>query len=194
MKTSIITHLRQSVPERSGVRPTSVPVIVITLVFFCFFPCYSLAETTEPTEPEDIYDSVEQRRLHVRIIEAHDEINNERAILELKKKELQKLEKEIDRKLVKLDEKLDELIRQKAEIASMRSGKEESSHTPLKNLSRIYEQMEPLNAAMIITGLEPESAAAILAGMKSRSAARILDLIDRDRAAALTTIIATRHR
>lgn len=171
-------------------------IFIALAIFLCILlPTFADAqESSENIRSDQTYDTVEERRLHVRIIEEHDELNNERKLLLLKEKELEKLNYEINLKLEELDRKLDKLAKQKAEIQKMQAGNTETTESPIRDLSKIYEQMDQVKAAIAIAGLEPETAAMILTGMKSRSAARILEIIDSRRAAEITKILVTLPR
>lgn len=179
-----------------GSPPVNRVLFIAIAVFFGISPpnFTDAQESSEIDRRNQTYDTVEERRLHVRIIEEHDQLNNERKSLLLKEKELEQLKSEIDLKLEALDRKLDELVKQKAAINKMLAGDIEATESPIKDLSKIYEQMDPVKAAIALAGLEPETAAKILTGMKSRSAARILEIIDSQRAAEITKILVTPPR
>ena len=156
--------------------------------------CLQSARAQEADNPEPSYENVEERRLHVRIIEEHDQINREKKALLLKEKELEKLREEIDLKLEELDRKLEELGRQTATLRRMQAGDIDTADDQINNISRIYENMDPVKAAIAISDLEPETAAEILAGMRSRSAAKILDLLNSRKATEITKILVTLPR
>lgn len=179
-----------------GLIPVDRLLFIALAIFLCVsLPTFADAQgSSENINSDQTYDTVEERRLHVRIIEEHDDLNNERKSLLLKEKELEKLNTEIDLKLEELDRKLDKLAQQKAELQKMQAGNTETTESPIRDLSKIYEQMDPVKAAIAIAGLEPETAAMILTGMKSRSAARILEIIDSRRAAEITKILVTLPR
>lgn len=151
-------------------------------------PLYAQQAPEENPGPQT-YESVEERRLQVRIVDANEGVNEANRLLLLKQKELEKLEKEIDLKLEELDRKLNDLAKQKAELKKIQVGAGHTTARPAQNLSRIYEQMDPFRAATALSNLEPETAASILTGMKSRQAARILDIMQTARATEITRIL-----
>lgn len=164
-----------------------IRTMIITLLFLTI--SFQSAIAQETTDAQDSYANVEERRLRVRIIEEHDKIIKDRETLLLKEKELEKLREEIDSKLDELDRKLEELARQKAILRKIPAENIETADDQSINLSRIYENMDPVNAAVALADLNPESAARILAGMRSRSAARILDILNSRTAAEITEIL-----
>ena len=67
---------------------------------------------------------------------------------------------------------------QKVQLEELLAKKDQAEKDKIKNLSKIYESMEPGKAAMAITGLDQQLAAELLANMRTRSAAQILDNLD----------------
>lgn len=145
--------------------------------------------TAQQTEvPDQDFSSVEERRLHVRIIEEHSDIINEKKALLLKEKELESLKEEIDKKLEEIDRQLAKMEEQKQELETLLALKSEKEQQKIKNLSRIYENMEPVRAAQALADLERQTAADILSHMKSRSAAKILNSLNRQQAAEISRL------
>ena len=122
--------------------------------------------------------SVEERRLQVRIVETQEGILEEKKALALKHKELDTLKTSIDERLAAIDVKLDQMKQQKVQLEELLAKKDQAERDKIKNLSKIYESMEPGKAAMAITGLDQQLAAELLANMRTRSAAQILDNLD----------------
>ena len=161
--------------------------IVSALIIFPFgCPMLSAAEV-ETTSSED-FSSVEERRLHVRIIDEQDTLIDEKKALVLKESRLEKLETEIDAKLAEIDRKLAEMQTQKQALEALLSEKREAEQQRVKNLGRIYESMDPILAAQAVADLDPQVAAAILAAMKPRSAARILNGLSREQATEISRL------
>ena len=149
------------------------------------------APAQQTTLPEQNFSSVEERRLHVRIIEEHDDIINEKKALLLKEKELESLRAEIDRKLEEIDLQLGEMEKQKQILDALQSQKSEEDQLRIKNLSKIYENMDPIKAAQALADLDFEVAADILSYMKARSAAKILNSLTRNQAAEISRLFLT---
>jgi flagellar motility protein MotE (MotC chaperone) len=122
--------------------------------------------------------SVEERRLQVRIVETQEGIIEEKKALALKHKELDTLKTSIDDRLTAIDEKLAQMKQQKVQLEELLAKKDQAEKDKIKNLSKIYESMEPGKAAMAISGLDQQLAAELLANMRTRSAAQILDNLD----------------
>lgn len=122
--------------------------------------------------------SVEERRLQVRIVETQEGILEEKKALALKHKELDTLKTSIDERLAAIDEKLAQMKQQKVQLEELLAKKDQAEKDKIKNLSKIYESMEPGKAAMAISGLDQQLAAELLANMRTRSAAQILDNLD----------------
>ncbi|MCG6929206.1 MAG: hypothetical protein LJE64_01515 [Desulfofustis sp.] len=175
-------------------RLSTVLGVMITVHLLMNSPPFVAAQAQDAAEQEETFANVEERRLQVRIIEAYDQIDRDKKALLLKEKELQRLREEIDLKLEELDRKLAQLAREKATLSEMRIGESDAAEDPLAGLSSIYENMDPVKAALALADLEPETAAAILAGMRSRSAAKILDILNSRKASELTEILSTLPR
>lgn len=94
--------------------------------------------------------------------------------------ELKTLEAEVDKKL-------SELEKIRAEVTRLLERKTTQEAKKVKTLSKIYEKMEPANAAAIIAGLDLELAVEILQNMKIKAAGRVLDNLSAPTAAKLSS-------
>lgn len=141
--------------------------------------------------PENDYDSVEERRLQVRIIEAHDTLIEEKKALRAKETELLKLEKEIDLKLKSIDRQLTQMEQQKRELETLLTKKSEADQRKVRSLGQIYENMDPVLAAQALATLDSQLVADILAEIKPRSAARILNGFTTEKAAEVSRLFLT---
>ncbi|MGI9536768.1 MAG: MotE family protein [Desulfocapsaceae bacterium] len=162
--------------------------ISTTLIILLFG--YSILNAAEPvtTSSSEDFSSVEERRLHVRIIEEQDTLIQEKKALVLEETRLEKLKTEIDAKLAEIDHKLVEMEAQKKVLEALLSQKQEGEQQRIKNLGKIYENMDPILAAEAVADLDPQVAAAILAAMKPRSAARILNVLSREQATEISRL------
>ena len=111
----------------------------------------------------------------MRIIEDQKSLIDEKKELVLEEARLEKLKAEIDAKLAEIDDKLAEMEAQKKVLEKLLEEKQRKDQQRIKNLGKIYENMDPLLAAEAVSDLDRQVAAAILASMKPRSAAKILD-------------------
>ena len=147
------------------------------------------AEENDPASGE--FSSVEERRLHVRIIEDQNSLIDEQKALVLEEARLEKLKAEIDAKLVEIDNKLAEMEDQKKVLEGLLAEKQREEQQRIKNLGKIFENMDPLLAAEAISDLDRQIAAAILASMKPRAAAKILDGLSREQTAEISRLFLT---
>jgi flagellar motility protein MotE (MotC chaperone) len=163
----------------------SLILVILLLVAFGFHGS-SAAEHESPSSSE--FSSVEERRLHVRIIEDQNSLIDAKKALVLEEARLEKLKAEIDAKLTEIDRKLAEMEAQKKILEAMSEQKQTSRQERIDNLGKIYENMDPLLAAEAVSDLDRQVAAAILSSMKPRSAARILDGLSREQAAEISRL------
>ena len=168
--------------KRSALR---IVLVVLLLVPFGY-PTSSSADQ-EPTSASD-FSSVEERRLHVRIIEDQKSLIDEKKALVLEEARLEKLRSEINAKLEEIDRKLAEMEAQKKVLEALSEEQQTKELQRIENLAKIYENMDPLLAAEAVADLDRQVAAAILAAMKPRSAAKILDGLGREQAAEISRL------
>jgi len=112
-------------------KSTIIKQITIITALCCFTP-FAFAE--EPTldnkattqeqkprvvKPKTSFDSVEERRLYSILQSERENLEEEKKVLALKEKELKTLEKEADKKLKLLDDKLDQLKKVQRKIEEL---------------------------------------------------------------------------
>ncbi len=169
----------------------------------CFTP-FVFAEETEPdkesttqeqkprvVKPKTSFDSVEERRLYSILQSERENLEEEKKVLALKEKELKTLEKEADKKLKLLDDKLDQLKKVQKKIEELLAEKDVKEVKKVKDLSLIYAKMSPDRAALAMGTVDIQLAADLLANMKVKSAAKILDKMDKVKASQLSTTFTT---
>jgi flagellar motility protein MotE (MotC chaperone) len=137
------------------------------------------------------FSSVEERRLFNTIQSERASIREEKKELELRKKELKSIEAGVDKKLVEIDGKLEELKALRTQIETLLSAKSVEETKRTQDLAKIYEKMTPDKAALALSGLRPQLASDLLASMKVKAAAKILDQISRQKATELSTTFST---
>ena len=167
-------------------KPSAFSFILVILLLTSLGNQYSVAQQESPSGNE--FSSVEERRLHVRIIEDQDSLIDAKKALVLEEARLEKLKVEIDAKLTEIDRKLAEMEAQKKILEALSDKKQTAQQMRIKNLGKIYENMDPLLAAEAVSDLDRQVAAAILSSMKPRSAARILDGLSREQAAEISRL------
>lgn len=173
------------------IRPTT---IACSFFFICLFTlsCFSslYAQDNNPSEEVE-FSSVEQRRLHATMKEERAVIFEEKKELTLREKELKTLEDAVDKKLAEIDKRLEELKRSKQQLTELLAEKSAEEVKKVKDLSKIYEKMDPLKAALALSGLEQQLAADLLANMKVKSAAKILDSLNKPQATEISKTFST---
>ncbi|ABA88436.1 hypothetical protein Pcar_1187 [Syntrophotalea carbinolica DSM 2380] len=140
-------------------------------------PLYA-EDTFAPAGPAT--SSVAQRRIEAAI---QTQLKN----LKIRDKALEKHEMELKTLEAEVDKKLSELEKVRAEVTRLLERKTTQEAEKIKTLSKIYEKMEPANAAAIIAGLDLELAVEILQNMKIKAAGRILDNLGAPTAAKLSS-------
>lgn len=165
-------------------------ILTISLIFAFFTTCTLALAVEKPvardagkTGQEKQYGSVEERRI-MESLQGEKEngspLTKEREDLENKKKELKRLESEVDKKL-------DQLNQMRVRVEKLLAEKEAKESKKIQELARMYEKMAADKAAIILSTIDQELAISILAKMKTKSAAKILNNIDREKAAKLST-------
>ncbi len=152
---------------------------------------YPIPVNAQEENDSQQFSSVEERRLFNTIQSERASIREEKKELELRKKELKSIEAGVDKKLVEIDGKLEELKALRTQIETLLSAKSTEETKRTLDLAKIYEKMTPDKAALALSGLEPQLASDLLANMKVKAAARILDQISRQKATELSTTFST---
>jgi len=138
-----------------------------------------------PTTQAQGYDSVEERRIMEAIkASGNSQTINEQEELERRKKELKRLEDEVDKKIERLNTlriKVENLLKQKDAAEKKR----------VIELAKMYEKMPADKGATVIGNLDLDLAISILSQMKTKSAAKILANLDREKATKITTAFST---
>ena len=133
---------------------------------------------------EQQFSSVEERRLLLALQQERLNLVKEREALENRKKDLKRLEVEVDKKL-------DQLQATRMRIEKLLEEKDAAELKKIKDLGKVYSKMSPEKAAGILANLDTELATAILENMKAKAAAKILNNMNRDKAAGLTKSFST---
>ena len=173
------------------IRPTIIYFSLFSICLICFTGLSSLHAQDTDTGDELEFSSVEERRLHATMKEERENIFEEKKELALREKELKTLEDAVDKKLAEIDKKLEELQRSKQQLTEILAEKSAEEVKRIKDLSKIYEKMDPVKAALALSGLEQQLAADLLANMKVKSAAKILDSLNKPQATEISKTFST---
>ena len=165
----------------------------LTLLLASFFqltiPFTQAAE--ELPQDNQSFSSVEERRIDATIQQERAGILEEKKALALRKNELKTLEDAVDKKLAEIDEKLKQLQISKQQLSDLLDKKNAEELKKIQNLSKIYEKMDPVKAALALSGLNQELAADLLANMKVKAAAKILDNLNKPKATEISKTFST---
>lgn len=137
------------------------------------------------------YSSVEERRITEAIDKERQRVREEWSKIDLRKKELKTIEEGVDKKLAKIDRKLQQLHLQQKKIEELLAKKSLAEKKRITSLAKIYEKMTPVRAAQTISGLDERLASNILEQMKTKAAAQILDAISQQKATDLSRTYST---
>jgi flagellar motility protein MotE (MotC chaperone) len=169
-----------------------VPIVLVLLGGSLTFAADKAADKTAggpaKTSQETQYGSVEERRIMESLQGASSSpFARESEELENKKKELKRLESEVDKKI-------DQLNQLRLGIEKQQAEKKAAETNRAQELAKVYEKMSAEKAASILGTIDQELAIAILAKMKTKSAAKILNSMEREKAAKLTTEFSIQDR
>ena len=140
---------------------------------------------------EKSYNSVEERRLTESISAAREKVRGEWQNIDLRKKELKTIEEGVDKKIVEIDRKLQELKIEQKKIEDLLAVKSKAEQKRIVSLAKIYDKMTPARAANAMAGLDDKLAADILEQMKTKTAAKLLDAIQQQKAIDLSRTFTT---
>jgi len=150
---------------------------LILLVLLC---CWvGLPVVAQTLVDDDQIESVEERRILVSIEQEYEKLAERETDLDNRELQLKTLQGEVDKKLAAMQMLRDELEK-------LLDRKEEEEGQRVTELSKIYEKMEPANAARLIENLDQQLAIDLLLGIKKKTAGQILDSLRPETAAALS--------
>ena len=172
-------------------RPTTAIILFSALCLLSVSPRSSLRAEDSQTAGDPEFSSVEERRLHASLQQERANIFEEKKQLALREKELKTIEDAVDKKLAEIDAKLAELERRKQQLTELLAQKAAEETKKIQDLSKIYEKMDPLKAALALSGLNQQLAADLLASMKVKAAAKILDNLNKIQATEISKTFST---
>ena len=157
------------------------------------YPVSVQAQTDTGNAADTAPASVESRRLQARMAEAQPNVTEQKKNLLLQEHQLQNLKKAIDESLEEMDLKLAQIEREQARLESLLTQKQSEEAKQLRQLGKIYENMEPAKAALAISDFDKQLAATLLGLMRPRAAGKILDNLSEDQATELSLILISRQ-
>ena len=162
------------------INQTAIPIL-----FFIFSVAFQppLANSETVKEIGHI-GSVEERRILVSLKEQQVKLVERDKLLDQRELELKSLQTEVDNKL-------NELRVLRIEVKKLLSQKDTEEGKRVTQLSKMYEKMDSVKAATILSSLEDDLVTGILSGMKKKSAAKILNNMDKQKAAHLSVAFST---
>ncbi len=86
-----------------------------------------------------------------------------------------------------------ELEKLKVEVQELLAAKDKANEEKLYNLAKIYDGMDPVQLASVMSGINDSIVVAILPRMKSQKASKILESMPADRAARISTKLLGRN-
>ncbi|MCH2096597.1 MAG: hypothetical protein MK160_16015 [Rhodobacteraceae bacterium] len=141
---------------------------------------------TEETAPPMIDDEETVGILLARLRAREQDLTRREEELDLRDKTLEKLSQEIDARLQELAT-AEETLRQTMALA------DSAAENDLENLTRVYENMKPKDAAVLFETMEPSFAAGFLGRMQTASAAQILSGLSPEKAYAISLTLSGRN-
>lgn len=113
-------------------------------------------------------------------------LDAKKSALDMREKELVKLEEELQRQKEGLDKRLAALQKVRDTIAEKLEGKVKLDEEKINNLIGMYQNMKPNQAAKVIENLNDDLAVQVLTKMKNKKAAAILDKMNVEKAQRLS--------
>ena len=106
--------------------------------------------------------------------------------LDVKEKELQRLEEELQEQKLALEKRLRDLEDLRSKISNRLDEKVKVDQEKVDKLVEFYSNMKPVNAAKVFEDIDEDLAVEILNKMKKKSAADIMNLLKSDKAQKLS--------
>lgn len=157
-------------------------IVALTCCLLVLSTIHVFAADEKPIE----FDSVEERRVFALMEQERQQLQQDRKDLTLRENELKTLESSVDKKITEIDNRLKELKSLQGKIETLLAEKTNREKKRVKDLSTIYEKMEPGRAALAINNMDQALATDLLASMKPKAAAKILDMLDKQKTSALS--------
>ncbi len=158
--------------------------VFVVMIFSSVNTCQAVQKKFVEKTSNLLINSVEERRLLVSLRQMRENLIKQEQTIEIKKEELKSLAQEVDNKL-------NELTRQREEIEKLLDRKEAEQSVKAQRLGKMYEKMDPVKAATVMIELDERLATAILNNMKKKAAAKLLNNMERGKAVKLTEALSS---
>lgn len=116
----------------------------------------------------------------------YEKLQQRKAELDLREKELAELEEELQKQKVELDKRIQQLEETRDQIAQILKDRVQMDQEKVNKLIELYSNMKPKQAADIIGSLNEDLAVEVLAKMKKKNAAEIMNLLPPEKARVLS--------
>lgn len=116
-------------------------------------------------------------------------LNDRKLELDRREAELAKLEEELQKQRVGIEEKIKQLEKTRAEISATLKGRVEQDQEKVAKLVDVYSNMKPQSASKVIESLNEDLAVTILDKMKKKNAAEILNTMSAPKARRLSEML-----
>lgn len=116
-------------------------------------------------------------------------LNDRKLELDRREAELAKLEEELQKQRVGIEEKIKQLETMRAEISATLKGRVEQDQEKVAKLVDVYSNMKPVSASRVIETLNEDLAVTILDRMKKKNAAEILNMMSAAKARKLSEML-----
>lgn len=163
--------------------------IILFITLLIAFSGNAMALTTTDTpqdyEPVNIPEaaSVEERRVLVEVERERKELKKQ---YEARVEELESREAALKLLKFEVDKEVRTLEALKKDLSVLFKEKSEQEISRARELSRMYEKMDPAEAARVMPTLTIDLAVQVLSGMKDKKAGKVLGAMDPNAAATLT--------
>jgi flagellar motility protein MotE (MotC chaperone) len=113
-------------------------------------------------------------------------LNDRKQQLDLREKELEELEQELNKQRVEVESRIQYLETVRRDIAGVLKDRVEVDQEKVMKLVEFYSNMKPAQAAQIISNLNEDLAIGVLSNMKKKNAAEIMNMLEPTKAQALS--------
>ncbi len=215
MKPKQRTRRPNSRKSLSSLKAASVMLLALSASFYGFLYPESIIEiadrvtvfssghasesatpaATKEHEKEDVAAKEETKKLPKKVSKGGEVSDNtkyiqhleeRKAALDEKEKQLKELEEKLQLEKVALGKKVEELEAKRRDIASKLESRVQEDEESLKKLVDMYTNMKPQNAAQVMVSLDDELAINVLKRMKKQTAGNILNFMPPQKAKSLS--------
>jgi len=162
-------------------------LLIVTMFFYSVVAGYAAPSALVD---ESKISSVEERRILVSIEDEYAKLGDREAKIDSREMQLKTLEAEVDKKLAAMQQLRDELIvirdaKRKA-IKDFDQLVDAKRVERIGELSKMYEKMDPVKAAVLIESLDHQFAVDLLLGIKKKIVGKILNSLPPETATTLS--------